>query len=112
MVMTSFLYVYTTQLKVTSKVGFLCPDRLYTYTRAPLDMEDYVTKALKKQEKKRYVMGAFRESYHWMLLVFDLGDNILYIFDSARAPKKKYSIRKNILEAWQTYCFMAGRHHP
>ncbi|KAK9725646.1 hypothetical protein RND81_05G159500 [Saponaria officinalis] len=34
---------------------------LHTCSGALLDMEDYVTKALKKQEEKRYVIGAFRE---------------------------------------------------
>ncbi|XP_074321705.1 uncharacterized protein LOC141658767 [Silene latifolia] len=108
----SFLYEYATQSKVKLPVGFLCPDKLCTYTRAPLDMEEYVTNALKKQEKNRYIMGAFREGYHWMLLVFDIGENILYIFDSAQTPRKNYLIKTNLKEAWKPYCFMAGRRHP
>ncbi|KAH9617959.1 hypothetical protein KSS87_008535, partial [Heliosperma pusillum] len=63
----SFLYEYGTQCGVTKElVGFLCPDRLCTYMQSSVEMERYLTAALKKQQDKRYVIGAFYESSHWM----------------------------------------------
>ncbi|KAH9608267.1 hypothetical protein KSS87_022255 [Heliosperma pusillum] len=59
----SFLYEYGTQCGVTKElVGFLCPDRLCTYMHSSVEMERYLTAALKKQQDKRYVIGAFYES--------------------------------------------------
>ncbi|KAH9615887.1 hypothetical protein KSS87_018155 [Heliosperma pusillum] len=58
-----------------------------------VEMERYLTAALKKQQDKRYVIGAFYESSHWMLVVFYLRDNIAYIFDSDQATKKKWEIK-------------------
>ncbi|KAH9604661.1 hypothetical protein KSS87_011108 [Heliosperma pusillum] len=59
----SFLYEYGTQCGVTKElVGFFCPDRLCTYMHSSVEMERYLTAALKKQQDKRYVIGAFYES--------------------------------------------------
>ncbi|KAH9619356.1 hypothetical protein KSS87_013452 [Heliosperma pusillum] len=59
----SFLYEYGTQCGVTKElVGFLCPDRLCTYMHSSVEMERYLTAALKKQQDKRYVISAFYES--------------------------------------------------
>ncbi|KAH9615363.1 hypothetical protein KSS87_010827, partial [Heliosperma pusillum] len=86
----SFLYEYGTQCGVTKElVGFLCPDRLCTYMYSSVEMERYLTASLKKQQDKRYVISAFYEASHWMLVVFFLRDNIAYIFDSDQATKKK-----------------------
>ncbi|KAH9617310.1 hypothetical protein KSS87_022259 [Heliosperma pusillum] len=59
----SFLYEYGTQCGVTKElVGFLCPDRVCTYMHSSVEMERYLTAALKKQQDKRYVISAFYES--------------------------------------------------
>ncbi|KAH9610502.1 hypothetical protein KSS87_023715 [Heliosperma pusillum] len=105
----SFLYEYGTQCGVTKElVGFLCPDRLCTYMHSSVEMERYLTAALKKQQDKRYVIGAFYESSHWMLVVFYLRDNIAYIFDSDQATKKKWEIKSCLSLAWKRYSFRAG----
>ncbi|XP_074289631.1 uncharacterized protein LOC141614782 [Silene latifolia] len=104
-----FLYDYGTQLGVTEKlVGFLCPDRLCTYMHSEVETERYLTDALKAQEKKSYVMGAFYEASHWMLVVFCLRDNIAYIFDSDKATKKTWQIKSCLSWAWKRYSFRAG----
>ncbi|KAH9610504.1 hypothetical protein KSS87_023715 [Heliosperma pusillum] len=73
-----------------------------------VEMERYLTAALKKQQDKRYVIGAFYESSHWMLVVFYLRDNIAYIFDSDQATKKKWEIKSCLSLAWKRYSFRAG----
>ncbi|KAH9616144.1 hypothetical protein KSS87_012486 [Heliosperma pusillum] len=88
-------------------VGFLCPDRLCTYMHSSVEMERYLTAALKKQQDKRYVIGAFYESSYWMLVVFYLRDNIAYIFYSDRATKKKWEIKSCLSLVWTRYSFRA-----
>ncbi|KAK9724001.1 hypothetical protein RND81_05G040400 [Saponaria officinalis] len=88
----SFLHHYGATLKVDDVVGYLCPERLSSYVYDPLEMQRYIAQALILQQDKKYVMGAFFERDHWMLVVFCVQDNVAYIFDSDQATKKELKI--------------------
>ncbi|KAK9690465.1 hypothetical protein RND81_09G129500 [Saponaria officinalis] len=61
------------------------------------------------QQEKKYIMGAFYEGNHWMLIVVCLGLNSAYILDSQQRTKKKLSIKERLKAAWIIYCVNGGR---
>ncbi|KAK9676861.1 hypothetical protein RND81_11G105900 [Saponaria officinalis] len=99
-------------LKVDDVVGYLCPERLSSYMYDPREMQRYIAQALIFQQDKKYVMGAFFERDHWMLVVFCVQDNIAYIFDSDQATKKELKIIEELKMSWISYGVQCGKRHP
>ncbi|KAK9750280.1 hypothetical protein RND81_02G183900 [Saponaria officinalis] len=108
----SFLYHYGATLEVNGMVGYLCPERLSSYEHDARAMQKYVADALKIHENKRYVMGAFFENNHWMLVVFCLEDYYACILDSLQAEKKEMKIIEELKLSWILHCVQCGKRHP
>ncbi|KAK9733256.1 hypothetical protein RND81_04G055000 [Saponaria officinalis] len=107
----SFLYHYGATLEVNGMVGYLCPERLSSYLHDARAMQKYVADALKIHENKRYVMGAFFENNHWMLVVFCLEDYYACILDSLQAEKKEMKIIEELKLSWILNCVQCGKRH-
>ncbi|KAK9671928.1 hypothetical protein RND81_12G064400 [Saponaria officinalis] len=108
----SFLYHYGATLEVNGMVGYLCPERLSSYEHDARAMQKYVADALKIHENKRYVMGAFFENNHWMLVVFCLEDYYACILDSLQVEKKEMKIIEELKLSWILHCVQCGKRHP
>ncbi|KAK9740440.1 hypothetical protein RND81_03G035300 [Saponaria officinalis] len=108
----SFLHDVGTSLGVSKVVGYLCPERLSSYVHDPVEMKKYVSHALKIQENKKYVMGAFFEMNHWMLVVFCPKDDIAYIFESDQKTKKTLAIKDHLPVIWKLFDVVCGRRLP
>ncbi|XP_074301743.1 uncharacterized protein LOC141633196 [Silene latifolia] len=80
----SFLYQCATTIETTKLVAYLCPVKLLEYMHNPKQCEAYIAHAMKIQEEKKYIMGAFHEGNHWMLVVVCVGFNTMYILDSRK----------------------------
>ncbi|KAK9756635.1 hypothetical protein RND81_01G111000 [Saponaria officinalis] len=100
----SFLYHYGATLEVNGMVGYLCPERLSSYEHDARAMQKYVADALNIHENKRYVIGAFFENNHWMLVVFCLEDYYACILDSFQAEKKEMKIIEELKLSWILHC--------
>ncbi|KAK9668863.1 hypothetical protein RND81_13G092200 [Saponaria officinalis] len=111
-VLGSFLQQHGATLKVDDVVGYLCPERLSSYVYDPRQMQRYIAQALIFQQDKKYVMGAFFERDHWMLVVFCVQDNIAYIFDSEQATKKELKIIEELKMSWISCGVQCGKRHP
>ncbi|XP_074296938.1 uncharacterized protein LOC141627602 [Silene latifolia] len=105
----SFLYQCATEIEATKVVGFMCPVKLLDYMHNTRQCEDYIMHVLKIQEDKKYIMGAFYEGNHWMLIVVCLGLNTVYILDSQKKTPKKLSIKGRLKAAWIIHCVNGGR---
>ncbi|KAK9698209.1 hypothetical protein RND81_08G089100 [Saponaria officinalis] len=93
----SYLYQCETTNEDHDVVGFLCPERLPSYMyNSSYEKHTFISDSLSTHRYKKYVMGAFFETDHWMLVVFCLGDAIAYIFDFDQAQKKQLTIRKEL----------------
>ncbi|KAK9756480.1 hypothetical protein RND81_01G100700 [Saponaria officinalis] len=108
----SFLHQHGATLKVDDVVGYLCPERLSSYMYDPREMQRYIAQVLIFQQDKKYVMGAFFERDHWMLVVFCVQDNIAYIFDSDQSTKKELKIIEELKMSWISYGVQCGKRHP
>ncbi|XP_074310270.1 uncharacterized protein LOC141646141 [Silene latifolia] len=73
------------------------------------ECEDYIVHVWKIQDEKNYIIGAFHESNHWMLIVTCLGLNTIYILDSDRKNPKRLDIKKRLQNAWSIHCMQGGR---
>ncbi|KAK9689592.1 hypothetical protein RND81_09G069800 [Saponaria officinalis] len=93
----SYLYQCATTNEDHDVVGFLCPERLLSYMyNSSYEMHTFISDSLSTHQYKKYVMGAFFETDHWMLVVFCLGDPIAFVFDFDQAQKKQLTIRKEL----------------
>ncbi|KAK9756294.1 hypothetical protein RND81_01G087600 [Saponaria officinalis] len=105
----SFLYQSATEIEATKVVGFMCPVKLLDYMHNERQCEEYLMHVLNIQQEKKYIMGAFYEGNHWMLIVVCLGLNTAYILDSQQRTKKKLSIKGRLKAAWIIHCVNGGR---
>ncbi|XP_074298249.1 uncharacterized protein LOC141629087 [Silene latifolia] len=105
----SFLYQCATTIETTKLVAYLCPVKLVEYMHNSKQCEAYIAHAMKIQKDKKYIMGAFHEGNHWMLVVVCVGLNTMYILDSRKRDPKKMDIKKVLEVAWVLYCAYGGR---
>ncbi|KAH9614829.1 hypothetical protein KSS87_021786 [Heliosperma pusillum] len=105
----SFLYQCATEIEAANVVGFMCPVKLLDYMHNTRQCEDYIMHVMKIQEGKKYIMGAFYEGNHWMLIVICLELNTMYILDSQQRTQKKLSIKGRLKAAWLLRCVNGGR---
>ncbi|KAK9705344.1 hypothetical protein RND81_07G049700 [Saponaria officinalis] len=105
----SFLYQSATEIEATKVVGFMCPVKLLDYMHNERQCEEYLMHVLNIQQEKKYIMGAFYEGNHWMLIVVCLGLNTAFILDSQQRTKKKLSIKGRLKAAWIIHCVNGGR---
>ncbi|XP_074278926.1 uncharacterized protein LOC141602659 [Silene latifolia] len=87
----------------------MCPVKLCEYMHRGRECEDYIVHVWKIQDEKNYIIGAFHESNHWMLIVTCLGLNTIYILDSDRKNPKRLDIKKRLQNAWSIHCMQGGR---
>ncbi|KAK9714983.1 hypothetical protein RND81_06G135400 [Saponaria officinalis] len=104
----SFLYQNATEIEATKVVGFMRPVKLLDYMHNARQCEEYIMHVLKIQEEKKYIMGAFYEGNHWMLIIVCLGLNTAYILDSQQMTKKKLGIKGRLKAAWIIHCVDGG----
>ncbi|KAK9725436.1 hypothetical protein RND81_05G143100 [Saponaria officinalis] len=92
-------------------VGYLCPERLSSVETDTLGTSEYITDALVSLQGKKFILGPYFESEHWMLIVICPERNEVYFMD----PKKRCQTRSIKLKmplnvAFRCYCQKGGKH--
>ena len=94
-----FLKRHVTDLGREADVGFLNPSMIsqLLFDTDKMAASSYLLESLKNMQEEKFILAPYIQGYdccsgHWVLLVFVLRDNMVYVIDSLLPKEPNYDI--------------------
>ncbi|XP_078153890.1 uncharacterized protein LOC144549016 isoform X2 [Carex rostrata] len=111
-----FLKRHVTDLGREADVGFLNPSMIsqLLFDTDKVAASSYLLDSFKNMQEKKFILAPYIQGYdcngHWLLLIFVLRDNMVYVIDSLPPKELDYDIMWHFKDIFESYVEAGGVH--